>query len=73
MFFKYTERLKQINHLVKQKLAGYLAEFAKKHGVTASTWYKGRDTLINDLGLPNYYYPIQKTYFKQRKVHLKWV
>jgi hypothetical protein len=63
MLYKYTDRLKQINYHIKHKSTGCPAEFAKKLGITVRAWYKWRDTLINDLGLPIVYCPFKKTYY----------
>ena len=63
MLCKYTERLLRINYLIKQKATGCPKEFAQKLGITERAWYKWRDSLINDLGLPIDYCPIKRTYF----------
>lgn len=63
MLWKYTERLSHINHLIKQKATGCPKEFAKKLGITERAWYKWRDSLVNDLGLPIDYCPIKQTYY----------
>jgi predicted DNA-binding transcriptional regulator YafY len=63
MFIKYAERLKQINYLIKQKATGCPKEFAKRLGITERAWYKLRDSLIHDLGLPIAYCHVKKTYY----------
>jgi hypothetical protein len=63
MLWKYTERLSHINYLIKQKATGCPKEFAKKLEITERAWYKWRDSLVNDLGLPIDYCPVKRTYF----------
>ncbi len=63
MLWKYTERLSQINYLIKQKATGCPKEFAQKLGITERAWYKWRDSLVNDLRLPIEYCPSKRTYF----------
>jgi hypothetical protein len=63
MLCKYTERLEHINYLIKQKATGCPKELAQKLGITERAWYKWRDLLVNDLGLPIEYCPIKRTYY----------
>ena len=63
MLWKYTERLNQINYLIKQKATGCPKEFAQKLGITERAWYKLRDSLIHDLELPIAYCPIKRSYY----------
>jgi predicted DNA-binding transcriptional regulator YafY len=63
MLIKYAERLKQINYHIKQHGTGTPKEFAKKLGITERSWYKLRDSLIHDLGLPIAYCHIKRTYY----------
>ena len=63
MNWKYTERLKQINFLIKNKATGSPKEMAKKLGLSERAWFKVRDMLIYDLGLPIAYCTTKKTYY----------
>jgi hypothetical protein len=63
MLWKYTERLKHINQLIRTKATGCPKELAAKLGLTERAWYKLRDELINDLNLPISYCPIIRSYY----------
>jgi hypothetical protein len=67
MLHKYTENLGQINHLFNQISPGCPTEFPRKLGIIVRTWCKGKDTQINDWGLPIDYCPIERTYFHKEE------
>lgn len=62
MIWKYYQRLRYINQLIKTKATGTPKELAHKLGITERAWYKLRDELVNDLNLPIQYCPHNRSY-----------
>jgi predicted DNA-binding transcriptional regulator YafY len=60
---KLTHRLMYINSLIRQKATGTPTELAEKLGISERSWYKLRDELINDLGLPIAYCSFRRSYY----------
>lgn len=62
MILKICERLRYLDRLIKLKATGTPKELSQKLGITERAWYKYRDELIHDLGLPITYCNYHKSY-----------
>lgn len=63
MLYKLLNRLAFLDLLIRKRATGCPKELAKRLGITERAWYKIRDELINDLGIPIAYDPHTKTYY----------
>lgn len=63
MIQKLSNRFSYLDALIRKRATGTPKELAKRLGLTERAWYKLRDELINDLGLPLAYDSQRKTYY----------
>ena len=63
MLNKLLNRVTYLDLLIRKRATGCPKELAKRLGITERAWYKIRDELVNDLGLPIAYDPHLKTYY----------
>ncbi len=66
MIIELTHRLDYLNYLLKNKCTGRPKELADKLGISQRCWYKLRDELVNELGVPIVYCSyLQSYYYKE--------
>ncbi|KAA9355162.1 hypothetical protein [Larkinella humicola] len=63
MLQKLCNRYESLNCLVRKRATGSPKELAQKLGISERAWYKLRDELVNELGVPLAYCPIRRTYY----------
>ncbi|MGA0557600.1 hypothetical protein ACO2Q8_13170 [Larkinella sp. VNQ87] len=63
MLAKLHNRYEALNYLIRKRATGSPKELAEKLGISERAWYKIRDELVNDLGVPLAYCPIRRTYY----------
>ncbi len=63
MIQKVSNRFSYLNALICQCATGCPKELATRLGITERAWYKLRDELIHDLGVPIAYDPQRQTYY----------
>ena len=63
MLQKLCNRYESLNCLVRKRATGSPKELAQKLGISERAWYKLRDELVNELGVPLAYCPVRRTYY----------
>lgn len=63
MLQKLLNRFDYLNHLIRTQKTGTPVQLAGKLGISQRTWYKLRDELVNEVGVPLRYCPYRKTYY----------
>ncbi len=63
MIHKLLNRFSYLNALVQKRATGTPSELARKLGLSERGWYKLRDELVNDLGVPLAYDAHRQTYY----------
>ncbi|GAB3250595.1 hypothetical protein GCM10027347_08470 [Larkinella harenae] len=63
MISKLHNRYEALNYLIRRRATGTPKELAEKLGISERAWYKIRDELVNDLGVPLAYCAVRRTYY----------
>jgi hypothetical protein len=70
MIQKLVNRFAYLDALLKKRATGTPKELAQRLGLTERAWYKLRDELINDLGVPIAYDAHARTYYYKEEGQL---
>ena len=63
MIQKLANRFAYLDTLIRKRATGCPKELAKRLGITERAWFKIRDELVSELGLPLAYDPHRQTYY----------
>ncbi|AQG78102.1 hypothetical protein [Spirosoma montaniterrae] len=70
MLYTIRNRFQYLDSLIRKRATGTPRELAQKLGLSERTWYKLRDELINDIGVPLAYCSVRKTYYYEQEGEL---
>lgn len=64
------DRFSRLDYLIRHRATGTPEELAEKLGITRSTWFRLKEELTLDLGLPIAYDPLAQTYYYTETVQV---